>query len=110
MTSFKALSLCPLWHVLLKQSMFFPFPQEAGPEVNSHNFGRAHQSLPSAGRSHWLLKCIFQFYSLFLKGNQMQLIVELSDYVSYQIERRTRGATSDREDCTQMKCCIGLAI
>lgn len=25
MTSFKGLSLCPLWHVLLKQSMFFHF-------------------------------------------------------------------------------------
>lgn len=40
----------------------------------------------------------------------MQLIVELSDYVSYQIERRTHGAKSDHDDCTQVKCCIGLAI
>ena len=46
--------------------------QAAGPEVDGHHFGRTHQSLSSAGRSHWLPQRIFQFYSLFLKGYQMQ--------------------------------------
>ncbi|XP_010784383.1 mesoderm-specific transcript homolog protein isoform X1 [Notothenia coriiceps] len=40
---------------------------EAGPEVHHHHSGRTHQSLPSAGGSHRLPQCIFQFHSLFLK-------------------------------------------
>lgn len=55
----------------LSQICFLPL-QAAGPEVDSHHFGRTHQSLPSAGRSHWLPQCVFQFYSLFLKWNLTQ--------------------------------------
>ncbi|KAK5848865.1 hypothetical protein PBY51_008552 [Eleginops maclovinus] len=46
-----------------------PSLPEAGPEVDRHHSGRTHQSLPSAGGSHRLPQCIFQFHSLFLKRN-----------------------------------------